>query len=493
MNTFFLKLNSKFFITVLFVLSFVSISLLFTNLVPINSSLQVPSPIVKDYEVVDMIAGALAAKNSRNYFHRISKNISLPVDQVVTEQFVVIISYDVINDTNKTKKVFLQSDGRYFSKIATSVGSMRLVFDGKQVGNSSTIDWGSSSYPQQHSFNVIGIVSIPPGRHNIQLQAINMKPGGSFVVGAGTNLNILESTSRKMQMNILSNRFGPVSTQAFLSNEDYSQQASIIPIHTFLGFNQVPLGHSAFLFSASLSHVDNGGTGDAMAGITLDGACPQYDQQSWTVNDIYHGAEMQSPIYSHALNLGHATVKTPQAFASVFPWIAQRVPDPVEFTIDPGATLVSIEDPNILGSAVANTYVSSPCTTTISVCLGNGTGCPSLGSKVVIAESIINIPSISDGIVMVMAKARGQPTSQDAVGGTLLLGISVDGLDVGSLGVQDISSFASDSQRTLTASHLFDYQHRLSAGQHKVQIWMKAIGFQKRVSTFLDLPLLFFD
>lgn len=74
-----------------------------------------------------------------------------------------------------------------------------------------------------------------------------------------------------------------------------------------------------------------------------------------------------------------------------------------------------------------------------------------------------------------------------------MLGISVDGVPQGSVGVQQIVLGSSNSQRTLSASYLAQGVHRLSPGPHTIQVWVQASGSFVHVVAFRDLPLLYFD
>jgi hypothetical protein len=97
------------------------------------------------------------------------------------------------------------------------------------------------------------------------------------------------------------------------------------------------------------------------------------------------------------------------------------------------------------------------------------------------------------------ATPPGEPASTEGdarapgVQGSAFLGIRVDGVDRGSVGVQGIGAGNANSQRTLAASFLAAGPRRLAPGKHKIQVWARGKGQFVHLAASADMPLLFFD
>ncbi|OVE63330.1 hypothetical protein [Chryseobacterium mucoviscidosis] len=115
-----------------------------------------------------------------------------------------------------------------------------------------------------------------------------------------------------------------------------------------------------------------------------------------------------------------------------------------------------------------------------------------LGTIHEVVSSEINIPSGHNGVVLFLAKLRLQPYQND-VGGNSEMWLNIDGVNVGTLGVQEFKKPNGDSSRTISVSYLSSDVNKLSEGNHTVKVYLKANGSFKNISYSKDLPLVYFD
>jgi hypothetical protein len=248
------------------------------------------------------------------------------------------------------------------------------------------------------------------------------------------------------------------------------------------------------LASARVYHGGSGsGTyGDAMLGIYLDGSNPGNGQSTWSVNDIWTGAETQAPLFAHAFFASMPSGNHTVSFdTSEFPWTGQE--DTVVYTVGAGATFLVLRDGlTVRGSAP----ISQALNNSIDY-IGIGTnenwpGVPAVSTDVELASSTFVVPPGHSGVVMFMAKSRVQGDSADA-GGTVSLRLSLDGSFVGSTGIQQLKSPDSVSQRTISSSYLASGSLALTPGSHTIKAIARAEGSFKHLAMNKDLPLLWFD
>jgi len=438
---------------------------------------------------------------------RIANYQQLEKDVIVDDQAVVL---QTTAEVPRDKKVdlFLESDGRYFPYRGKALASVQIFVDSKAIGSSSVIDWRKSPLPAQHSFNSIASVSLEPGKHVIALVARSLEPGNSFQVGAGSNLIVLQTSAHRVIRQQLAQDSGRIS----------GEDSKAVRIHSFLALDRMSQ-RSAVLLSGRVYWNGSPSTspsspenhfGDAMVGVTFDDLqCPSTQDQSWSVNDLWMAAELQAPVYSQGISQSSGTV-SPTAVASAFPWIGLPINDLVYYKIGAGTTLIGIENPRILGAGYNREFKNRSCDTQAYVCFGSTPGdysglstaassgsypwpgCPKAGDRFVLAETDIDIPQDHDGVLAILAKTRVQADRADP-GGIVFLGLSIDAVDKGSVGTQELHKGDTISQRTLCASYLVSSDKPLAPGRHHISVWMRAVGSFIHVSANKDLSLLYFD
>lgn len=414
---------------------------------------------------------------------RIARYNAMQSDILVSSEKQLLIESVVQNQSQTARQVLIIASGTVDPQGSVHA-RVQILLDNRPVGSAPTFDWRISPDPAAHSFSAAAMVSLTPGDHTISLAAGLLKSNSraAFRVTAGTNISVLTSTAKQMQVSSLTKNTQPFSTKG-----------RGIPVFPFLTFKNPVHGPSALLLSANAY----GNGGDAMMGITLDGAsCPWSGDQNWSVNDIVDHAERQAPFFVAALSTD-TSATNPAGAASVFPWPLQNLVDPVRYQIASGAMFISIEHPHILGAGYNSEFRNRPCNTSMYRCIASTEGysfCPNIGERSTIASAEVNIDEKSDGVLMIIATTVPTADHNDK-GGTVYLGLRIDGVDVGSVGMQELPLISVESARTLTASYLADNEHKLAPGRHLIESWMYAEEGSsfKWISVPKELSILFFD
>lgn len=167
--------------------------------------------------------------------------------------------------------------------------------------------------------------------------------------------------------------------------------------------------------------------------------------------------------------------------------------NPVQYQVAAGAGLVAITGLPIMGRAVLTDRVDFPLD---YVCVGTTKGwpgCPTAGPAVqhVLANATVTVPVGHSGEVAFVAKSIVQADGADG-GGTVTMGLRVDGLTVGSKGVQQLRPPSCVSTRTISTSYVSAGDGRLLPGRHLVEVVVTVTGDFAHLSMVKDLPLLWF-
>ena len=111
-------------------------------------------------------------------------------------------------------------------------------------------------------------------------------------------------------------------------------------------------------------------------------------------------------------------------------------------------------------------------------CVGsdqNWPGCPSIGPTTTFANSTFTVPEGHSGVVYFSLKSIVQGDPSDP-GGIVAAQIAIDGVRVGSAGVQQLQSPDGVSTRTITAGYLAAGAARLAAGVHTIAVLVDVSG-----------------
>lgn len=390
--------------------------------------------------------------------------------------------------------IYVQSDGRFFPE-GPAFASAHIEVNGTKISNDSAIDWRGSTRPKQHSFNVIGAAYLGVGAHTITLRGTTV--GASVLFGGGTNLSVLATSAT------LVNNLSLASDSQLLSfNTVGVPEGMAIPNTAFASLLSAQIGNNSgpvIALASGSGFPAAGQYGDAMVGIYINGAEPNIDSMTWSINDLWTGAELLAPMFSQALFGPSPTNSSVQLVASESPYYTNVINN-VQYKVMANAHLVTLGGGAMtFGKAVTPGYSYSNqglYRRYAYICVGSndsGTGCPATGSEVLIAAGQVCIPSGHSGEILFSAKTRIQGDTADG-GGTLLLKIKINGNTVGQTGVQDIGPQPDAvSTRTISASYLSAGVNRLPPGCHTAQAFGQAIGDFRNVSMNADMPLIWFD
>lgn len=386
--------------------------------------------------------------------------------------------------------VYLQSDGRIFPDGA-GMASIAIWVNGQKVSNDSVQDWRGSTNPQQRSYNVVGVKYLPAGTHTVSLLASTAGAGVYF--GSRSNLSVMTDAATTV-----TNAGLTTDTAQLNFNTVGVLEGSPLPAAArsqILSSTVASAGGPIVAFASGRSYV-YGGYGDPMWGIFLNGAEPNIANMTWTINDMYTGAELQAPMFTQALFDLPAGNHAVSLQASESPYDNGLVNN-VKYKIGANTRLVTLSGGmQVVGSALnPNASYYTPNRRYAYVCIGSsiGTaGCPAAGTETVLGEGIIDIPSGHNGVVLISAKSRVQGDQSD-IGGTVELYLKVDGVVVGSWGVQQLAAPDSVSTRTISASYLASGANALSPGAHTIEVIGRASGSFKHLSMNADMPALWFD
>ncbi len=426
---------------------------------------------------------------------------SLLDDVVVSSEKFVLLQNSV--NLKSADNILVQSDGRYFLSSGSVAALMQVYVDGKPIGNESVIDWRNSNSIQQHSFNSIGAIYLSAGRHTIQLIGSVIGGNGSFAVGANSNLSIFVHPAENLLASEMKNDTAPID----LDTSAWDSKNTIAPAYPGLNIASiVTRPNPGDIVAISSGRVYKyGADGDALLKIYENGVDPGNNYSSSSMQDVCTCAETQAPFYSHAFLPGRTASTEVSLNASEGPWYQKGISDPASYRI--GATssiLVMHGGLQVAGSGpmVLNNNTSTKAANSINqpwfwTCIATTTGasgCSDVGSSNIIASEKINIPINHHGNIMFSAKARIQGDPADA-GGTVFLYITIDGKQMGSIGVQSLGgNGASISERTITASYFATGTEKLSSGDHLVQVYAVGNGSSyKNLSMAQTLPLVWFD
>jgi len=411
--------------------------------------------------------------------------LSVSKDRRVHERTVLIAAQ---LDLPKPDTVFFESDGTFAPAVSNSAASVFIRVDGTRVSNVSTVDWRRSVEPVRHSFNAVGVASLVSGRHTVAL--VGQPLAGAFTVGASSNLSVLVHPAQHVRASELATEAGPF---------DYTSLGRLGPDlpHTPLIARTADVTKPTIAIASATGRRATKG-GDGMLGIYLDGRHPGPASSLWTVNDLCTCAEVEAPMFTHALLRGGSRSSSVSLDATEFPWPRPARENTAIFTVRPSATAVVLNGGmQLIGAARSRLQFFPDTVGTVSDgwCMGSSSGwisCPPVGTDVLLAQAAITVPASHPGVVMLLAKSRVQGDKSDR-GGNARLWLTVDGKRRGSVGVQQLASPFSVSQRTIAASYLAAGDESLRPGTHVVRVYGRAEGSFIHLFFLRDLPLLWFD
>jgi len=412
-------------------------------------------------------------------------------------------------------RIVVIADGRYFP-VDAPAGTVRIRVNGSdQFSSIPVTDWGSSQRPVMHGFNVLAVADLGPGPHLIELSA-NADPSrpGRFKLGSGSGLSVLVQPLSQIFLASLPGESSPIDLTTYdpgngidVNEGDLDRPFVALLSNGVSNRSGRPTMAISLAsgrgFNACDSGIDNG-FGDALLGIFSDGLCQSTHNAAWGVNDLDPDAELQAAMTAQAAHLlfpgQHRQISL---IGSELAFGSDQAGSPSgahENGVCWGlgsAQLVTAHAGAVAGAApvgpeqLCSTYTWRCVATTIGQ-----PGCPPAGTNVTLTSAQIAIPVGHDGIVQFNARTRIQADNADGFA-TIILGLKIDGNEVGAVGVQQLAAGAGQASRTLSASYLsapLSPSGTLATGLHTVEVYLRVEGALLNFpSAPQDLALTWFD
>lgn len=420
--------------------------------------------------------------NKQFYFEQTSVDtiISGTSDHVVLQKTITV---------TEMSKLLVISDGR-FDPLNGPAGFLRIKINGDDQYSSYAIhDWstGTSGLSGQHSFNVMAYREVPAGSYTISLVAsAHPSNDGDFRVGSLSSMSIMLDPSMKIVNSSFRGETGNIDVTTYdPPTVDINEGDADRPYVEVLSndiTNTVSSQSNVLSFVTGRAFLSCPGEGDALWGFWADNMCQATSEASWGVNDLYSGAETQSNMYAHSIySLSHLESLNIKFGASELAFGTDQANSPsgshendVCYKVGDANLLTMLND-NISGGVGGN---STFCSTYVWKCVATTIGhpgCPSANTDVTLGSQIINIPTDHSGVMFFSAKTRIQGGSEDDEDMVVSLGIKIDGVRVGSVGVQQLYTPNTASSRSLSASYLSAVGSNsapLSPGQHTIEAYI---------------------
>lgn len=424
-----------------------------------------------------------------------SRHLVLATDRLVEGGPVEVLSTKV--ELDQAGWAYLHADGG-FAPLGEAIANAWITIDDQRVSNESTVDWRGSLAPNRRAFNVIAAVHLPAGPSRVALRV--RTADGAALVTAGTSLSVLANAAAHAVT-------ASLDTHSPWLEFDTRRTPEGRPLPVGRGWLpvlSVEAGNAGgpVVAMASGRAWTSDQPGDAMWGIFLNGREQPLHSATWSINDLFEGAELQAPMFMQALFPAPPRGSSVQLVASESPYYTPRMAstNAVRYRVGAGTGLVTLTGGMRVvgrGYAPAWDYVTRGRYRRYAyVCIGtNGfrpDRCPPTGTAVVLARGRACIPPGHDGEVMFASRTRIQGDDHDE-GGTVALSLRVGGREV-ARNVQALGPRPhAVSTRTIGTSWLSAGDQALPEGCHVVEAVAEANGDFRNVSLNADLPLLWFD
>jgi hypothetical protein len=409
----------------------------------------------------------------------------ISTDTVINNGGTTLLT-QTINLTS-AQSVFVQTDGRVIpSGRGGAIAVVWIQIDGALVGNQSVVDWSKSTDSQQHSYNAIAAKTLAAGSHTITLNAATLNTS-SFTIGARSNLATLLSPGKT----IIQHKRGSDSGVLSYNTTGLSSESPLPHAEQVTNTVSGAAGSTVVVLASSRIY-QYGNPGDPMTTISLDGLTQPNNVANWSDNDMNSGAENQAPFFTHALITGlNSKAHAVSLDTSAEPYAPGTKANVVQYKIAGDATLITLQGMSIVGSVPLS---NDPYNVANYLAVASSTGYPGFpvaGTAVPIAQGDIVIPAGDNGVVFIAGKTRVQGGTTDS--GTVLLYLTIDGVQQGSLGAQQLANPNGVSTRTISASYLATGTQALSTGTHHVVLYAQGNGTFKTLCVTADLPLIWFN
>jgi hypothetical protein len=424
-----------------------------------------------------------------------SRHVVLATDRQVDAGEVEVLS--TLVEVDHPGWAYLHADGG-LAPLGETIANAYIAVDGRRVSNDSVVDWRGSRAPNRRAFNAIAAVRLPAGRSRVTLRA--RVAGGSAAITAGSSLSVLTHAAEHAATDSLATH----SPWLDFDTRYVPEGRALPAARGWQAVASVPAGNSGgpVVAMASGRAFISEQPGDAMWGIFLNGREPPLHATTWSINDLFVGAEVQAPMFAQALFPSPPRGSTVQLVASESPYYTPRMgsTNAVRYRVGSSTGLVALSGGmQVVGRGYSPThdYVSRGRHRRYAyVCIGtNGfrpEKCPPMRTEVVLARGRACVPAGHDGEVLFASRTRIQGDDNDD-GGTVTLSLRVGGREV-ARNVQTLGPKPHTvSTRTIGTSWLSAGEERLVPGCHVVEAVGHADGDFRNISLNADLPLIWFD
>lgn len=424
-----------------------------------------------------------------------SRHVALPADRLLGAAPVEVLAATV--ELDRAGWAYLHADGG-FAPLDPAIANAWISVDGRRVSNESVVDWRGTAAPNRHAFQAIAAVHLPAGRTRVALHARSVD--GATRITAGSRLSVLADAADHVVTASLdaASPWLSFDTRGTPEGRPLPAGRGWTPV---LSVDAGNAGGPVVALGSGRAYVSDQ-PGDAMWGLFLNGREAPLHSTTWSINDLYVGAEVQAPMFVQALFPSPPRGSQVQLVASESPYYQPRMASTnhVRYRVGAGTTLVVLSGGlQVAGRGWSPThdYVTRGRHRRYAyVCIGtNGfrpDRCPPMETEVVLARGLACIPRGHDGEVMFTSLTRIQGDDHDQ-GGTVTLSLRVDGREVAS-NLQTLGPRPhAVSTRTIGTSWLSAGAESLAEGCHVVEAVGRASGDFRNISLNADLPLLWFD
>lgn len=392
--------------------------------------------------------------------------------QVASASPAVLLSSTIYFPT--TRYVLPIADGRYYPYMYAGIAVVSIRIDGSEVYSSKARMDFRSNTGVQHSFNVIAPATLGPGNHTFELIAYNdsSTPSARFYIGAYSGLSVMTDPAPNMQAN---STWADSATMNFTTGNLPITTVDGFPTSELLGYQVSTASTPVLTLASGSSYLDGNPGGDAAWRIYVNGAPGSNTDGTWSANDVSVNGDLSAPMFAHAMQ----TLTGTNTISLRLTELILSPENPASYRVSANARLVSL-----WGMQVAEkSYCSNTRTDAYQYDWASASELPT---------TTFTLPAGHNGVVLFLAKSRVQGDPAD-VGGNASMRLRLDGVDVGTVAVQELKYPHSESTRTLSASYLAAGANRLAPGTHTIQVIGQISGSFAHLAFTKDVPLIIID
>lgn len=247
-----------------------------------------------------------------------SRHLVVASDRLVGAGPVEVLSTTL--EPDRAGWAYLHADGG-FAPVGEPIANAWIEVDGRRVSNESVVDWRGSRAPNRRAFNAIAAVHLPAGRSHVALRARAVD--GTMRVTAGSSLSVLTHAAEHAATAFLDahSPWLEFDTRGTAEGQPLPRGRGWMPVLSVEAGNA---GGPVVAMASGRAWTSNR-PGDAMWGIFLNGREPPLHSTTWSINDLFEGAELQAPMFMQALFPAPPRGSSVQLVASESPYYTPRM------------------------------------------------------------------------------------------------------------------------------------------------------------------------